>query len=1148
MHMRSFNRAARRRGTTIAAAALSVAMVAPFIHPIAAPQYAAVAQAQDVTGVGASIDTDGAINVDAIADGTITSGTQFSAAQTAAKDVVSGRVMAMSPKNSATLSVKYDGHVNAPDGTKVYYQWVDVDGAVSPIYSAETHTIDGVAGANGAGLYAFKIPAWTDANGKEHKLTAQTAQKYRLWSATPDNSETGNERELLRVAGGYTPYAYGTASGDGLGDFPGAAGTNGNLQGTAVWLTELATNPSQYWMGDKKPVKDELGPVKNPAAQYDKDTHYSFSGNVWLETGNERQALTASSSAGDPKGNGYKVYAATLTPEGVQANKEIKNLDAKERAAVTKKMLEAHPEYVAAVRYAETDADGNYTIRFEKDEYQQDDVFMWVHDQNDEPVVSYSEWHQPVFHSADNYSTTTAPEGNPTRNNAGLAEAQGGEWKRFYNINFSILQKRHPSLDITNFDTTTKPAKPGDVAQLKLSGDLPLLPNKIEWRKNGQATGQTCEISAINDLKDCATLTVPDDAKDGDIYSAVLISGAQEIDSDAFIVTSKTTVDPSGVKPVNPSGEKQDSGIVVSNKDDDTKISAKDKDGKDVPVEIDENGKVQVTPGTDTHGPISVTIEDPDLPADADGNHKTVVEVPVEPAKDSDGDGLSDDKEKELGTDPNKADTDGDGINDGDEVSGAKNPAKDNKFDESGEPGNTDPKTADTDGDGTNDGDEVTGAKNDGKPTDPNDKNSKPAEDAVTPTPTDKDSDGDGLTDDKEKELGTDPNKVDTDEDGINDGDEVSGAKNPAKDNKFDEAGEPGNTDPTKADTDGDGTNDGDEVTGAKNDGKATDPNDDQSKPAVPVEEPKDSDSDGLTDAKEKELGTDPNKADTDGDGINDGDEVSGEGNKFDGKPTDPTKADTDGDGTNDGDEVTGAKNNGTATNPNDPDSKPAEDSSETPEVVKPSITTPEEGDTTISGKGQPGSEITVVVEGKDGTKVEEKVTVDDKGDWTVTVDDKLAEGDKITATDKDKNTAEVTVTGKGQGDPSEPTKPGSSDLSSKVGERCLATGLGIGIPLLFLIPVGLASQLNIPGLKEFVAPIDGQIQALNTQLQKQAGIFQGPLAGQVAGINDQLNRVGLNAGSIALIAAGALAIGLIADACTPGAGSSDGSSDGSSK
>lgn len=62
---------------------------------------------------------------------------------------------------------------------------------------------------------------------------------------------------------------------------------------------------------------------------------------------------------------------------------------------------------------------------------------------------------------------------------------------------------------------------------------------------------------------------------------------------------------------------------------------------------------------------------------------------------------------------------------------------------------------------------------------------------------------------------------------------------------------------------------------------------------------PTDADQDGLADADETTLGTDPAKADTDGDGINDGDETRT-------YASDPLKADTDGDGFTDGDEVYG--------------------------------------------------------------------------------------------------------------------------------------------------------------------------------------------------------------------------------------------------
>jgi hypothetical protein len=57
-----------------------------------------------------------------------------------------------------------------------------------------------------------------------------------------------------------------------------------------------------------------------------------------------------------------------------------------------------------------------------------------------------------------------------------------------------------------------------------------------------------------------------------------------------------------------------------------------------------------------------------------------------------------------------------------------------------------------------------------------------------------------------------------------------------------------------------------------------------------------DADEDGLTNAEEKEAGTDKKLADSDGDGLNDFDEVKLGAN--------PLKADSDGDGMSDGDEV----------------------------------------------------------------------------------------------------------------------------------------------------------------------------------------------------------------------------------------------------
>ncbi|MCB9250397.1 MAG: OmpA family protein [Ignavibacteriales bacterium] len=101
-------------------------------------------------------------------------------------------------------------------------------------------------------------------------------------------------------------------------------------------------------------------------------------------------------------------------------------------------------------------------------------------------------------------------------------------------------------------------------------------------------------------------------------------------------------------------------------------------------------------------------------------------------------------------------------------------------------------------------------------------------------------------------------------------------------------------------DTDKDGITDGDEVLKYETDPLREDSDIDGIKDKVEIEETKtnpiksDTDSDGLKDGEEIEkYKTDPTKHDTDGDGISDGDEIF----KYN---TNPSKADTDGGEVND--------------------------------------------------------------------------------------------------------------------------------------------------------------------------------------------------------------------------------------------------------
>ncbi len=153
------------------------------------------------------------------------------------------------------------------------------------------------------------------------------------------------------------------------------------------------------------------------------------------------------------------------------------------------------------------------------------------------------------------------------------------------------------------------------------------------------------------------------------------------------------------------------------------------------------------------------------------------------------------------------------------------------------------------------------------------------------------DSDGDGLTDDEEATLKTNPNKTDSDGDGIPDNEEVGYEPSAATDtdgdgiiNALDEDDDNDNlptllegainTNPLEKDTDGDGIDDATEV--GDNTGVPLDTDNDKLINAIDP----DDDNDGLTTLDEIALKTNPLKKDTDGDGIEDGEEIGDETGK----------------------------------------------------------------------------------------------------------------------------------------------------------------------------------------------------------------------------------------------------------------------------
>lgn len=196
-------------------------------------------------------------------------------------------------------------------------------------------------------------------------------------------------------------------------------------------------------------------------------------------------------------------------------------------------------------------------------------------------------------------------------------------------------------------------------------------------------------------------------------------------------------------------------------------------------------------------------------------------------------------------------------------------------------------------------------------------KKSPPADKGQTINPNRIDTDNDGLTDmDETQKYKTDPVKQDTDMDGLLDGEEVFKYRtDPLKVDTDADLLNDGEevtkyrTDPTKSDTDGDGLFDGDEVAKYRTDPLKTDSDMDMLTDGDEVVKYRtdpmktDSDADLLLDGEEvMKYKTDPNKADTDGDGISDYTEVTM-------YHSSPTKIDTDDGGMNDGAEIKAGKN-----------------------------------------------------------------------------------------------------------------------------------------------------------------------------------------------------------------------------------------------
>ncbi|WP_239724478.1 YSIRK-type signal peptide-containing protein, partial [Mammaliicoccus sp. R-M62] len=463
------------------------------------------------------------IEADAIKNGYIKSQTDA----TNAKNTLSGRAWIVDKGTPATMS---NGLTAVPEGTKVYLQWIDKDGAVSPTYMATTsNKLRSSDGSQvGPGAYAFDLrEAWTDANGKEHKYNATSKQLYRLWIEDFEIDD-GITATMIRQAGGFYPGRYvDSITNSNLGQFP-LIGSN--MQRTGIFMGIKSGN--DYMTNDKSEwIHDEQGPLSSPAV--DLKAKNSVSGQVWFETGAGDYANSATgpnNNSKDPEAAGYTVVMSSLTEEGAKQYKaQVNSLPEKERAAAAKALLEANPDYISATVYGETDDNGRYTLRFPDGTLNTSYMYGYVMDPDGNVVNAYSSYTSPQFR-APNSNLSWTPQTAPAQN-----LVANPMW---YNVNFALVPSNDINLDVLEYNNTDKPAVPGDEVHIDLIGsNISPLPTRVEWRdKNGNVVQKTGDINTLEDGEQQGTFIVPDSAVDGDIYTAYLVVGDNDVSADSFIV------------------------------------------------------------------------------------------------------------------------------------------------------------------------------------------------------------------------------------------------------------------------------------------------------------------------------------------------------------------------------------------------------------------------------------------------------------------------------------------------------------------------------------------------------------------------------------------------------------------------------------
>ncbi|OFT26237.1 hypothetical protein HMPREF3172_04485 [Brevibacterium sp. HMSC08F02] len=561
---------------------------------------------------------------------------------------VNGKVFLDRDGNAATAQ-----NVDEPlAGVKVYAQWIDYPnkkqrGAVSPVYTAQTKA---------DGTYSISLPDWTDALGTVHKWEATAGQKLRIWAENPDPKN-------LQVAFIEGDSVFGGQGDRYHGTWNGAVGIQLAENYNISYHERDAAKDGQDWLylpEDKSTTGEKQvanGGRAKGRVYYDQ--RGTFGKALFTNQYEKRYGDVAvpkvkirGSYVQDEVARRFDKWADDNKGYTTEAFREAQKKIMAEYEAETGKSA------IAETVITETDNEGKYHLQFKG---------LWGNNYKAKGIMNAGEWGE-LAPSSDEGSWATSnlrskhinyeymyvspvlPEGvdsnmdssqsamfqNIMRASMVHAVSGGGHAGNYIdNLDFSLRQTSR-GFDVTPYNTTDKPAAPGDTAKTDTFGLTPNTAHVIVWTDSEGKEVHRCEANSDNlGVIPSCDFQVPEDLAEDTIYTATVYNASDEstpLMADSFLAyvapeyketEVKVGEEATAERPVNKNGTAvPDSAKFAAATADDVKNAPEfQKAGlpEDVApqdwVTVNADGTLTIKPGADVkpgtyNVPVKVTYED----------------------------------------------------------------------------------------------------------------------------------------------------------------------------------------------------------------------------------------------------------------------------------------------------------------------------------------------------------------------------------------------------------------------------------------------------------------------------------------------------------------------------------------------------------